>query len=200
MLEILAQTTLSEIMLLFVLLFILPATAYLLLRLRRYESRYGLLTNAKGGKKKAPPPEPVPAAEAKLSPSVPADSFPYRSRLPLSAAELSCLAALRGALGPDVEVFPKVALWEVVEATEKDPGYFARLTGKACDFLVCDRKTGRPLTAVMFKPGKGRPAGPLDELGRICAAAQANVVFIDMAEEYDAGSLKKALGIPELDL
>jgi hypothetical protein len=68
------------------------------------------------------------------------------------------------------------------------------------DFLVCDKSTGKPLTAVMYKPGRGRPAGGVDELLKICKAAEANVVSIDMAEKYDAKSLKEALGIPELDL
>ncbi len=52
----------------------------------------------------------------------------------------------------------------------------------------------------MYKPGRGRPAGAVDELLKICKAAEASVVSIDMAEQYDVKSLKDALGIPDLDL
>ncbi len=98
-----------------------------------------------------------------------------------------------------MDVFAKVALWELVESTDKAPGYAGRLKGLDFDYLLCDRKTGRMLTAVMYNPGKGRPAGPVDEVRKICAAAKANVVFIDMAEKYDAKTLGAALGLPALD-
>ncbi len=200
MMDILSQITLSEVMLLFVLLFVLPAMAYLLWRLRMYEKLFGELPAGAGRKAPPSPPPPAAAVLAGGAPDAPPDVFPYRTRVFLSPPEKACLAALREALGPEVEVFPKVALWETVEPTDRNPGFLERLKGKDYDFLVCDRKTGQPLTAVLFKPGKGRPAGPVDELKRICAAAKANLVFIDMAENYDARKLKEALGIPELDI
>lgn len=202
MMDILGKITFSEVLLLFVLLFVLPGMTYLVLRLRKYEALFGFLPDDKA-KKKAKKSEPVTvesAAETESVPDVPNDVYPYRSKVFLSPADKACLGAMREALGEEVEVFPKVALWELVESTEKEAGYLQRLHGKDVDFLVCDRKTGRPLTAVAYNPGKGRPAGPVDELKKICDAAEANIVFIDMAEEYDVKSLKDALGIPELDI
>lgn len=202
MMDILRQITLSEILLLFVLLFVLPGMGYLVLRLRKYENLFGMLPDdkAKGRKIKPDVQEEPVATAAPNVPAVPDDVFPYRSRAFLSPADRACLSAMQEALGGEVEVFPKVALWETVESTDKNPGYHERLRGKDFDFLVCDRSTGKILTAVMYKPGKGRPAGAVDELKRICAAAGANMVFIDMAEEYDVKTLKDALGIPDLDI
>lgn len=195
---ILGQITISEVTLLFVLIFVLPGMAFLLWRLRKYENMYGQLPTDK--KKKKPKEEkPQPAADSPKN-TVPDDVFPYRSREFLSPPEKACLAGLREALGPEVEVFPKVALWETLESTDKNPGFQERLHGKDYDFLVCDKRTGKVLTAVMFKPGKGKPAGPVDEVKKISAAAGANVVFIEMREGYDAKELKAVLGIPELDL
>ena len=200
MMDILSKITVSEVLLLFVLLFVLPGMGYLVMRLRKYEALFGFFPD---DKKKAKKPEPAAAeTAAKTEPAagVPDDVFPYRSKAFLSPADEACLGAMREALGDEVEVFPKVALWEFVESTDKEAGYLQRLHGRDVDFLVCDRKTGRPLTAVAYNPAKGRPAGPVDELKKICDAAEANIVFIDMAEEYDAKSLKEALGIPELDI
>ena len=204
MMEIISKITIAEVILLFVLCFILPLLALLLLRLRKYETLFGALPEeGKKGKKKKKKQEEEVAAAAVAAPdpdAVPDDVWPYGAKGFLSPADRACLAAMREALGPEVDVFPKVALWETVEATDKAPGYGKRLHGKAYDFLVCDRKTGQPLTGVMYNPGKGRPAGAIDDFRKICRAAGANVVFIDMAEEYDVKTLKEALGIPELDI
>ncbi len=190
----------AEIALLFVVLFLCPLLFLLVRRLKRYETKFGYLEGGappppKPKKEKAPP--PAPAAE---KPKVPDNVFPYKSRQFLSPPERQCLEALQQALGAEVDIFPKVALWETVEPTESDPGYAERLHQLDFDYLVCDKKLGQPLTAVMFKPGKGRPAGPVDMLTKICAAAGANLVFIDMAEQYDAEQLKKELGLPDLDI
>lgn len=201
MMEIVSKTSISEVILLFNIIFILPMMALMLLRLRKYETLFGQLPEEDRKKKrKKGKQEPEPAQSAAPDPdAVPDDVYPYKTRMFLSPADRACLAALREALG-EVEVYPKVALWELVEATEKAPGYAKRLRGLDFDFLVCDRGTGTPLTAVMYKPGKGRPAGDIDELQKIYGSAGANVVLIDMAEEYDAKTLKDALGIPDLDL
>lgn len=196
MLDSIRQITIAEVMLLFVLLFVVPITATLLLRLRRYEAQFGQL---KGKAKKAAPAAAAPAAKA-AEDDVPKNVYPYRSRPFLTAPEKDCLAALREALGDQVEVYPKVALWETVESSDANPGFARRLHDKDFDFLVCDFRTGQPLTAVMFKPAKGKPAGPIDEIKRICEAAGANVVFIDQAEDYDAAKLKAELGLPDLEL
>lgn len=199
MMDILGQITIAESLLLFILLFVLPGLTFLIRKLRRYEKEFGQLPEEKKKKKKKEePPPPEPAAPAKDA--VPADVFPYRAKTFLSPADKACLAAMREAMGAEVEVFPKVALWETVESTDKNPGFGERLHGKDYDFLVCDKKTGQPLTGVMYAPAKGRPAGPIDDMKKICAAAGANLVFIDMAEEYDVKKMKDALGIPELDL
>lgn len=190
----------AEITLLFTLLFLCPMLFLLIRRLKRYEARFGYL---EGG---APPPgprkekTPPPAPAAAERPNAPDNVFPYESRQFLSQPERQCLEALRQALGDEVDVFPKVALWETVAPTEADPGYAERLCRLDFDYLVCDKKLGQPLTAVMFKPGKGKPAGPVDTLTKICAAAGANLVFIDVADEYDAGRLKEELGLPDLDI
>ena len=205
MMDILGQITISEVLLLFVLLFVLPGMAHLLLQLRRYESLYGLLP-ARGGKGRrareaASASSASDSDETRESAAPPAepDVYPYRLRMFLSPADKACLAAMREALGPEVDVYPKVATWELVEPSESIPGVMERLYGLDFDFLVCDRRTGQPLTAVAYNPGKGRPAGNADRLKRICAAAGCNVVFIDMAEEYDSESLKKELGIVDFD-
>ncbi|MCD8350456.1 MAG: DUF2726 domain-containing protein [Planctomycetaceae bacterium] len=204
MLDALAKTTISEVILLFLLLFVLPMLALLVKRLRKYEMLYGVLKEEGRKKKKkkadepepaAPPPEILPEDEPP-----PDNSYPYASRIFLSPADKACLSALKEAFGSDVDIFPKVALWEVVEPTEKAVGYANRLRGLLFDFLICDAKTGQVLTGIAYNPGKGRPAGPIDELKAICHAAGANLVFIDMAEEYDATKLKDALGIPDLDI
>ena len=188
------QTTISEAILLFVLLFVLPGMTYMVAQMRRLEARVGLPPpdgNKKG--KSTPPPSPPPEKK------VPDDVFPYRQRPFLPPSERACADALREVLGAElVEIYPKAALWEILEPTDKDPGYLERLGGLNLDFLVCDKKTGQPLTAVIFNPGKGRPAGKIDLTGKCCAAAGLPAVFIDLAEQYDAKSLKAALGIPDI--
>lgn len=201
MMEVIGKISISEVILLFLLLFILPILGMLVMRLRKYEALFGDL--AQDGKEAAPSvdvEENAPPAAKPEDDSVPDDVFPYKSREFLTPADRACLDAMREALGPDVDIFPKVALWKTVESTEKDAGYGRRLHGHAFDFLVCDKRTGKALTAVMFNPAKGRPAGGIDELRKICKAAAANIVFIDLAEQYDVATMKEALGIPELDL
>ncbi len=205
MLDALAKTTISEVILLFLLLFVLPMLALLVRRLRKYEMLYGVLKEEGKKKKKKKTEEPVaepepPAPVAPEDEAPPDNAYPYASRTFLSPADKACLSALREAFGPDVNVFPKVAVWEVVEPTEKAIGYANRLRGLLFDFLICDGITGQVLTGIAYNPGKGRPAGPIDELKEICHAAGTNLVFIDMAEEYNAKTLKDALGIPDLDI
>lgn len=202
MMDAIRQASLSEVMLLFVLVFVLPGMTYLLMRLRRYEMLYGLLPDKKKKKrKKEPDPDASPAEEAvkSVEPSL-ERKYPYKARLFLSPPERACLAAMREALGGEVDVYPKAALWETVESEESEPFFRDRLRGLDYDFLVCDKATGRLLTAVMFNPGRGRPAGPGDTIKKVCQAAGVNVVFIDLVEEYDVDKMKRALGIPELDL
>lgn len=206
MLDVLGKTSISEVILIFILLFVLPLIALLLRRLRKYEALFGVLPDEgrkKKKKKKGDEPAPEAPAAAPVAPqeeAPPDNRYPYQSRPFLSSADKACLNAMREALGPDVDVFAKVALWETVESTEKAAGYANRLKGLAFDCLVCDRRTGQVLTAVMYNPGKGRPAGLIDEIKKICTAAKANLVFIDMAEEYDVKTLSAALGIPNLDV
>lgn len=200
MMEVIGKISIAEVILLFLLLFVLPTLFLLVMRLRKYEAMFGQLPKeAKRGKKKKKKDADEEQANEGAAPEA-LEGYPYRSKTFLSPADRACLVAMREALGPDVDVFPKVALWETVEPTEKDEAYRARLSDKCYDFLVCDKATGKALTAVMYKPGRGRPAGGIDELKNVCKAAEANVVFIDMAEKYDGKSLKDALGIPELDL
>ncbi len=52
MLEVVSQAGISEVILLFVLLFVIPVTVFLLMRLRRYESLFGSLAAGKKKKKK----------------------------------------------------------------------------------------------------------------------------------------------------
>lgn len=201
LMDVIGKIAISEVILLFLLLFVLPALFLLIMRLRKYEAQFGQLPEEKKNKKKKKKSVEEPPAEAKPAAAEhAAEGYPYRTKAFLSPADRACLQAMREALGPDAEVYPKVALWETVEPTEKDAAYARRLEGTCYDFLVCDKRTGKPLTAVMYRPGRGRPAGAVDELLKICKAAGANVVSIDMVEKYDVKSLKAALGIPELDL
>ena len=203
MMDAIRKITISEVILLFILVFVLPLLTLMLLRLRKYETMYGALPEKKKKGKKSDRTDDAPVAAAAPAPAedaVPADVYPYKAKAFLSPADHACLVAMQEALGDEVDVFPKVALWELVEATDKAPGFLKRLHDKDYDFLVCDKRTGQPLTAVMYNPGKGRPAGRVDEIKKICKAAGANVVFIDMAEQYDVDSLKEALGLPDLDI
>ncbi len=202
MMDAIRQISISEVMLLFILIFVLPLLTLMTLRLRKYEAAFGELPGAKKNGGKAAP-EAAPAAAPASAPAVeavPDNVYPYKVKAFLSPSDHACLEAMREALGDEVDVFPKVALWELVESTDKAPGYLQRLHDKDYDFLVCDRRTGQPLTAVMYNAGKGRPAGRIDEIRKICKAASAHLVFIDQAAEYDADSLKKALGLPDLDI
>lgn len=198
MMDVISKTTISEVILLFVLLFLLPMTTLLVLRLRRYEKVFGSLPDeekpSRGAKKKnANASDESPPAVKEEVP----DGYEYRARVFLSPAERTCLRVMREVLGKDVDVFPKVALWETVEPMDSTQANISRLHGKDYDFLVCDQKTGQPLTAVMFKGGRGSRGG---ELTKICEAAGASVIFIEMAEEYDAAKMKQALRIPDLEL
>ncbi|MDR1533689.1 MAG: DUF2726 domain-containing protein [Planctomycetota bacterium] len=195
MMDAIGKMTISEITLLFVLLFVLPGMAGLLFRLREYESRSGDPRGSKKGKRREPPPPPPPADR------VPDDVFPYRRRPFLSPPELACLAALREALAADeVDVFPKVGLWELVEPTDKNPGYAARLSALDFDFLVCERQTSQPIVAILFTPARDRPAGPAGLREKICKAAGIDAVFIDLEEKYEVKRLKEVLGIAEANL
>lgn len=144
---------------LFLLLFVLPMLALLVRRLRRYEMLYGVLKEE--GRKKRKKKAEEPAVQEEPQPVLPEDepppdnTYPYASRTFLSPADKACLAALREAFGPDVDVFPKVAVWEVVEPTEKAIGYANRLRGLLFDYLICDAKTGQVLTGIAYNPGRG---------------------------------------------
>lgn len=200
MLDIFGQAGISEVILLFVLIFIIPTLAFLLIKLRRYEATYGVISlrGRKKKKKKEKKPEPPPPAKEK--PSVPPDVFPYRTRVFLTPSEQAFLKALHDAVGGEVTVYAKVALWDLVESTDKNPGFTDRLFDKRVDFLVCDKSTGTPFTAVCFEPDKKAPKGPKEELDKICKAAGLYLVFLPEAEEYDARKLKTLLEIPEFDL
>lgn len=201
MMEIIGKTTISEVILLFLLLFVLPVTALLVLRLRQYEKLYGVLVpEGKSGKKAKKKAETEVEKEAPAAKGESSDGYAYRARVFLSPAERTCLRVMREVLGKDVDVYPKVALWETVEPMDPTQANINRLHGQDYDFLVCDQKTGQPLTAVMFKGGRGGRGGAAGELTKICEAAGASVIFIDMAEEYDAAKMKQALRIPDLEL
>lgn len=200
MMEIFAKTTISEVILLFVLLFVLPVMTLLVLRLRKYEKAFGAppaeAAPSRGAKKKNEPKTTETPAGKKSDGD---EGYAYRTRIFLTPAERTCLRVMREVLGKDVDVFPKVALWETVEPMDPTAANINRLHGMDYDFLVCDLKTGQPLTAVMFKGGRGR-GGAVGDLTKICEAAGASVIFIEMAEEYDAAKMKQALRIPDLEL
>ncbi len=204
MLDAIRSITISEVILLFILLFVLPLLYLMVKRLRKYEAQFGDISEKDGKDGQSGPAAPAapakPGGTGPAEEAVPDNVYPYKTKTFLSPADRACLLAMQEAMGEEVDVFPKVALWELVDSTEKAPGYLKRLHDKDYDFLVCDRRTGRPLTAVMYTAGKGRPAGKIDEVKKICKAASVPVAFIDMAEKYTADSLKKALGLPDLDL
>ncbi len=197
--DILSQITISEVILLFNLCFVLPTLAFLLLRLRKYEKQFGYLPE-EGKKKKKKKKEEEVQAPAPVASTINPELYPYREIPFLSPSDRACLAALLEALGEGVQVFPKVALWETMESTDKDPGYRERLNGRSYDFLVCDEATGQQLTGIMYRPVKGPAIAKSDEMKKICSASGAHLVFIDQAEEYDAATLKGEPGITELGL
>lgn len=99
MLEIIANAGIAEVILLFILVFIIPMTGYLVLRLRRYENEYGrLAAPSRKKKKKKEKPQPV-AKAAPEKPSVPADVFPYGQKTFLTPPELALLQAIAEAVG-----------------------------------------------------------------------------------------------------
>lgn len=196
--DILGNMAISEVVLWFVLIFLLPMIVVILRRLRRYEDLYGLLGPKKKKKKKVEEPPPAaPAAPA--APPVPANVFPYRARTFLDPSEAGCLKAVIGAMGEGVLVFAKTALADLAESTDANPGFADRLKGLSVDYLVVDQRTGKPFTAVQFEPEKGAPRGARDAVKGVCEAIGLHLVFIPRGE-YEAGDLKKLLGIPELDM
>ncbi len=198
--DIIRQITISEVILLFNLVFVLPAMALLILQLRKYERQFGPLpeeTKKKSRKKKEK--EDTAAAAALFSPANP-DKYPYAAKNFLSAGDIACITALEEAFGPDVRVSPKVALWETIEPTEKDAEYRDRLHGRNYDFLLSDKALGQPLSAIMYRPVSGPAIAKSDEMKKICAAAGMQLVFIEQAAEYNTENLKNELGIPNFDL
>ena len=200
MVEVIGKAAISELILLFVLLFVIPLLVFLLRRLRAYENQYGPLLKKRGkGKKKKEKIEKEKAPEADQPEEVP-DVYPYRMKSFITPPERACLEALSTAFGPDVKIHVKVALWGLVESTDKEPGYHARLTGKYIDFLLCDAATDKAFTAVCFEPGKGKIRKAYDELESICQAAGLHLAFLPMADDYDADELKNLLDIRDIDL
>ncbi len=212
MFDIIGKASISEVILVFLLVFLLPLLALLVQRLRRYEALYGDLPKLKRnwGKKKTVDEDGdeeqlMAASDTAVKPRADAadddsggDAYPYRAKTFLTNADRACLAAMREVYGKEVEIFPKVALWETIEPSMGGAAYPRRLSDKDFDFLICDSRTMKPLTAVMYNPKKGPAAGRADEIRRICQAAAAPVVFIDMNDKYDAKRLRQALGVPEL--
>lgn len=160
MVEIFGQAAISEIILLFVLVFIIPLLAFLLYRLRGYERQFGALASGRGKKKKKRESEAKAARPEK--PAALPDIYPYKTKIFLTPPERACLEALSVAFGTEVKIYVKVALWELAESTDKNPGFHDRLIDKRVDFLICDAATDKPFTAVCFEPGKGVPRGPRD--------------------------------------
>ena len=188
----------AEIILLFILLFLIPVVFLLLREMRRLEQRL------QGGL----PPEPKTssATRAFLETAIPppkADSPPppaaflYQRRALLSAAEISFRDAAQALMGQDTLLLPKVSLSALVESADSHPAHAERLAGKTVDFLVCDRPTGHPTAAVFFQ-GAAVPRGTLDEAEKICKAANVSFVRLPFKDSYDAETIRKALGLPEL--
>ncbi|MDR3211792.1 MAG: DUF2726 domain-containing protein [Planctomycetota bacterium] len=199
MLDLIGSASLSEVVLLFEIIFILPLIAYLLVRLRKYEARLAGDGDDKKKKKKKEPEKAAPA-KADKKPAVPADVFPYQTKSFMDPTEKSCLESLSEALGGDTRIYLKVALSELVQSTDPNPGFQDRLSQRSVDFLVCDGATGKPLSAICFEPGKKTPTGQKDDLVAICQAAGLPLVFIPQQEKYDVKKLREALNIPDLSL
>ena len=195
MMEIFGQTSISEVILLFVLLFAVPLMAVLLRRLRNCEKQLG---EGRGGKKKKKKSkDTVARTDASGKPSVPPDVFPYREKVFLTPPERACLEALNETFGREVRIYAKVALWELAESTDKNPGFSERLADKSVEFLICDAATGKPFTAVCFEQDAGGPQGRNDDLRMICKAIGLHLVFLPQADEYDAAALREQLNIPD---
>lgn len=198
--ELLGQTGISEAILLFILIFIIPLLGYLLLKLRRYENQYGVIYLRGKKKKKKKKPEPPPKEMKPEKPSVPPDVFPYETKPFINPSEQMLLDALYEAIGGDIMIYTKVALSGLVQSTDSNPGFHDRLADKYVDFLICDKQTGNPFTAVCLEPGKKAPKGPTEELAKICQAANLHLVFLPQADSYDTAKVKKLLDIPDLGL
>lgn len=191
--ELLSQVAISEIMLLFVLLFIVPILVILVLKLRACESFMANMSPEK--KKPAETAEPVPAASAR--PPVPPDKFPYKVKQLLQSAERGCLASLHTVMGEGTSVYPKVALWSLVEPSESDPGYMERLTNKFFDFLLCDNLTGQPFSALAFEQTDREGKKALEEMKKICEAAGVHLILLPRRDQYDSALLRKIMELPE---
>ena len=79
--------------------------------------------------------------------------FPYKTRDDfLSPAEQSFYLTLRGCVSEWADVCPKVNLGDLFYATCKNFGerqsYTNRINRKHIDFLICDKKTARPLLGI----------------------------------------------------
>lgn len=83
-----------------------------------------------------------------------ADAFPYvRAGALFTPAEAIFLHALHSAVGPELLVFGKVRLADLLQPREGLPRqrFFQalnRITGKHADFVLCDRDTLQPLVAI----------------------------------------------------
>ena len=190
MVEILGQARVTEAILFFVLVFILPMTAIILLKLRKYEAMYGVIPRGdrKAGDRKRARERPEPPKADPIKPDV----FPYRKKAFLEPSDRLCLQALEEAMGEGTRIHAKVALWEVVQSMDRNPGYAERLRGKMVDFLLCDAATSQPFAAVSHEPGGG-------ELAKICAAAETHLVLIPRADAYDPARLRETLGVSSQD-
>jgi len=177
--------TIAEIILLFILLFIIPFV-FLILRENRKLNQY-----LRSG---LPPEPPKPA------PPPPPAAFLYQRRALLSEAEISFRDTAQTLMGQDTLLLPKVSLSALAEPDGSHPVHAERLAGKTADFLVCDRPTGHPTAAIFFQPapGSATPRGYLEEAEKICKAADISFVRVPSRNSYDAETVRKALGLPEL--
>ena len=197
MIEQIRQAALSEIMLLFVLIFIMPAIVILLFRLRRYETLYGELEPAK--KNKAEKKKKDELTQEKENKPLPAlNNFPYQKRTMLQPPERNCLKALEEVMGDDTRIFAKVAISQLIETSDVDPGYNSRLSGKYFDFLLCEYDTCQPFTAIMLVDRKQKNRGQDKELDNICEAAEMHVIKIPAQDSYTAEEVRKIIGLPDI--
>lgn len=124
-------------------------------------------------------------------------SLPYARRTALlSAAERNLLVALHHAVGPGVEVWPRVGAADVLDVRRgtgrgRTRRARRRIAGTRIDFLLCTAADTCPLLVVQC----GEQARDKRErrLEGACAAAGLALVRVPPREDYDAGALREEL-------
>ena len=133
------------------------------------------------------------------------DSLPYRTQDDfLSKAELSFHHVLSSILKERAVICPKVRLGDIfsVGKAKKWMSFVNRIASKHIDFLICDPKTMKPLTAIELDDSSHRRSDREERdkfVDRVFATAALPLVHIKAQRQYNAKDLATQL-LPLLNM